>query len=52
MALRRREVTEILNTKHSIALCGDLVLEGAMGVSERRLQNERKKERKKERMNE
>jgi len=40
MTLRRREVTEILKKKHSIALCGNLVLEETMGMSEDRLQDE------------
>jgi len=40
MTLRRREVTEILKTNHSIAVCGDLVLEEIMGVSKDRLQDE------------
>jgi len=40
MTLRGREVTGILKTKPSIALCGNLVLEETMGVSEDRLQGE------------
>ena len=60
MTLRRREVTEILKKKHSIALCGNLVLEETMGMSEDRLQdewmnewmNERKKERQTDRRKE
>jgi len=48
MTLRRREVTEILKTKNSIALLGVLAWEEDMGLSEDRLQNEVMKERKNE----
>jgi hypothetical protein len=48
MTLRRREVTEILKTKHSIALCGVLALEEDVGLSEDRLQDELMNERKNE----
>jgi hypothetical protein len=40
MTLRRREVTEILKMKHSIALCGYLVLEETKGLSKDGLQDE------------
>jgi len=48
MTLRRREVTEILKTKHSIPLCGVLALEEDVGLSEDRLQDELMNERKNE----